>query len=43
MSWSICPIEYVYRADFYAYAVSCANIPVNSHIGSVYAEFIRRL
>jgi hypothetical protein len=42
MSRRICPVEHVYRADFYADSVAGADVPVNSHGAAVYAQLLRR-
>jgi len=42
MSGCVGPVEKGYGADFYADAVSFADIPINPHTRSVYSEFLGR-
>jgi len=42
MSGCVRPVEKAYGADFYADAVSFADIPVNAHPRSMYPEFLGR-
>jgi len=43
MTKSICPVKNAYRANLYANAVSCANLPVNCNVCSMNAKFRGRL
>jgi hypothetical protein len=42
MSRCFCPVKKGDRANADAHAVSCADVPVDSHVGSMYAQFLRR-
>ena len=42
MAGCVGPVKKGYGAHFYAYAVSCAHVPVHCNVGSMYAAFFWR-
>jgi hypothetical protein len=42
MSGSFSPVKKRDRADFQTHTVSSADIPIDSDVGSVYAQLLRR-
>jgi len=42
MAWRVCPVEQGHRTDVYAYAVASADVPVDSNVGTVYAQLLGR-